>query len=153
MEEQGAVQFPWRTQRTELERLRRLAKAERRSMNAVLGQAFREYEARRMQARKRRRKMRWVINNVEYDTQTATVLAHAGRDPYTGRRQDELLRTPDGDYFMVAEEEGEGYYVRTLYEQEAYDTYLSLPFHLVDEDEAFDLEQDEADEEEEAPVS
>ena len=47
-EDEGAAQFPWRPERGELNRLRKMAKLERRSMNAVLSQAFREYVSRRM---------------------------------------------------------------------------------------------------------
>lgn len=146
MAESNVVQYPLRVPADVMEGLRRIAKRDNESLNRLMVSVLRAYVGHRRQRRKGGR-MRWVIDGDEYNTETAAALAHRGRDRYTGEWDNVLYRTPEGNYFMIEVEEGEGTYIRVLDDDDAYDLYLSLPYHLVDEDQAFESEEQE----EEAP--
>jgi hypothetical protein len=86
--------------------------------------------------------MRWRIGGYEYDVETAEALAHSGAGRYDEEPERVLYRTPEGYYFLVDRiEEGwnTGHAITTLNAQEAHQSFLELPMHVADEDDAFEF--------------
>ena len=81
--------------------------------------------------------MRWVLDNEEYDTEKAEVLAHEAVRSQYEELSSALYKTASGEYFVVEDLEEGGSEIRVLTHPDALVVYLGMAVHLVDEEQAF----------------
>jgi hypothetical protein len=145
MTDEAWASYALRVRPVVMEGLRKLAKRQRRSLNAVMGQALADY----LRRQKGRKKMRWIQDNTEYNTATATAIADSGKSRDYDVPEYTLYKgssSYDDEYWAVEHDEETGGWGISHFDRldYAYQVYMGLPRRLVDEEEAFPSAEDES---------